>query len=65
MTFALTAAATGHPLVTGAEAAAPVQVRQVLLRLLHVRVDLIQTLLNPLQLLWDHTRKRGASQKVW
>lgn len=45
-------------LITGAEAAALPQVGQVFLCLLHVRVDLIQTLLYSLQLLYERRTRR-------
>ena len=52
-----------HLLIAGAEAAALGQVGQVFLRLLHVRVDLIQTLLNSLQLLCGRRRRRTTNQE--
>lgn len=41
-----------HLLITGTQTAALAQVCEVLLSLLHIRVDLVQALLNPFQLLW-------------
>lgn len=49
-----------HLLITGAEAAAFAQVRQVFLCLFHVRVDLIQSLLYALQLLYGRRQQRGV-----